>query len=273
MVGLSAALASCTGNHRTSNQDSAAASPRVAFVADGVGGQAGGDIASWSLTHHLAAQLRSGAPEDLRRVLAGACWQLGARIRSTPELEGMSTTFTGILAVEDRGDGVDRLLLAHVGDSRAYRLRDGVLEQMTRDDSLVQLLVDAGHLAPEEAAGHPRRNVILAALGGSVDDADAVTLTEVDARPGDRWLLASDGLTDYVPLAVVDRHLRACTPRVAADALVLAGLGHDARDNVTVAVADVVRAGSGAPPRRSWQFAGAAADPRLGSVLDLAAPA
>lgn len=267
-LSLVTALRSVTGAHRAQNQDAAGSATGYAFVADGVGGHAGGDVASWTVTHRLMAALRAAdagrwSDEDLREALAVANADLAVRVRREPGLAGMATTFTGIFC------GEDTMRVLHIGDSRAYLVRDGVGRRVTRDDSLVQLLVDSGILSAADAAQDPRRNVILHCLAGDAADATHTTLLEVDAEPGDRWLMATDGLTDYVPEDRVLALLRdAATPEAAAESLVAAALEADAWDNVSVAVADVV-VGDAPEPGAAAHVAGSAADEALGAVLDL----
>ncbi len=163
-----------------------------------------------------------------------ANWDIRAHVERDPALEGMATTFTGIF-LSTTGD----LLLAHTGDSRAYLLRDGEFSRETRDDSYVQALVDHGIIPPEAAAAHPRRNIITASLGGA--EGDVVSVAERPPRVGDRWVLCSDGLTDYVPEADVARLIAdAHDPRAAAASAVALALEAGTRDNVTVVVCDVV---------------------------------
>lgn len=246
LLTLVTALRSVAGEHRPGNQDSAGCARAWAFVADGVGGNAGGDVASGTVVHRLADLLAGVDPaalpaEGLRDVVAAANADLALGVRARPELAGMATTLTGVVC------GDDELRLVHVGDSRAYLLRDGAGRRVSRDDSLVQLLVEAGLIDPADAFAHPRRNVIVHCLAGRPTDPAHVTVQAVPARPGDRWLLASDGLTDFVPEADVLGLLGAHPdPEQVADALVAAALHADARDNVTVAVVDVVRGAGGA---------------------------
>ena len=266
-LSLVTALRSVTGAHRAQNQDAAGSSSGYAFVADGVGGHAGGDVASWTGAHRLMSALRAAEPrrwtdEDLREALAVANADLALRVRREPELTGMATTFTGVFC------GEDTVRVLHIGDSRAYLLRDGVGRRVTRDDSLVQLLVEGGVLAAADAAQDPRRNVILHCLAGDTTDATHATLLEVDAVAGDRWLMATDGLTDYVREDRVLALLAAAdTPERAAEDLVEAALDADAWDNVSVAVAEVVV--GDAPAGQPYRVAGSAADEALGAVLDL----
>ena len=232
---LRAAAVSDVGEFRAVNQDAAFAASWGAGVADGVGGGPAGDLASAALLHRLV----SGPPvmtdaEQLVDRIRWANWDIGAHARRDPSLAGMATTLTG-LWFTDAG----ALLLAHTGDSRAYLLRDGSLSRQTRDDSLVQALVDQGLLSPEEAAVHPRRNVITASLSG--DDEDVVSVAELAAVVGDRWLLCSDGVSDYVPHDELERLLElAPSPERAADWVVRVALDAGTRDNATAVVCDIL---------------------------------
>lgn len=271
-LAFDAALRSATGNHRRSNQDSAGCTDAVAVVADGVGGHVGGDVASWTVVRRFLADLtavddvRTATISDLCDYVSAANAELARRSERDPSLAGMGTTFTAVVC----GEATVRLL--HIGDSRAYLLRDGTGRRVSRDHSLVQLLLDSGEIEPSQAADHPNRNVILRSLTGSAEDPPGLQLREIAARPGDRWLLASDGLTDHVDESRC-LELLACgaTAQDAAAALADAAAAADARDNVTVAVVDVVEAlappgeGSTAP-----RLEGAAALDELGDVGHLA---
>jgi protein phosphatase len=231
---LRAAAASDKGPHRPANQDAAFTAPWAAAVADGVGGGPGGDIASALFVHRLVAGLRGAvdAPQ-LATLLRIANWDLRARVERDPSLDGMATTFTGLFA-----SPTGAILLAHTGDSRAYLLRGGAMSRETRDDSFVQLLIDSGIVKPADAAFHPHRNVITASLRGA--DNDRIALSEQQPRPGDRWLLCSDGVTDYLPESAIVDTLAQGGPQTAADALVQLALTAGSRDNVTAVVCDVV---------------------------------
>lgn len=234
-IRLRAGAASDVGAFRSTNQDAAFTAPWGAAVADGVGGGPSGDVASSALLRRLADG-GVGVPDEdalLERVRL-ANGDIRARARRDPALRGMSTTLTGIFT-----SAAGSLLVAHTGDSRAYLLREGTLARATRDDSYVQLLVDRGLLAPEAAAQHPRRNIITASLAGA--ETDLVSVGEREARVGDRWLLCSDGVSDYLPdtqIAAVLAGVR--SPAGAADSLVRVALDGGSRDNVTAVVADVV---------------------------------
>ncbi|KGM13490.1 PP2C family protein-serine/threonine phosphatase [Cellulomonas bogoriensis] len=240
MLVLSAQIRSVTGPHRADNQDSAASADRWVLVADGVGGHAGGDVASTTIVQVLRSLLQgrevtSLDAESLRDLVARANARMGSQAAQDPALRGMSTTFTGVVCSEGEA------LVAHIGDSRAYLVSEGLGRRVTRDDSLVQELVDSGAISEGQAHGHPHRNVITRSLSGSDRDAHDLTVLSVPLRAGDRWLVASDGLTDYVQDKVALGILaRTPDPAGAADALVAAALERGSRDNVTVAVADVV---------------------------------
>lgn len=232
---LNTAAVSDAGAHRPTNQDAAFAASWGAAVADGVGGGPSGDLASAALVHRLVATRGTGLDADGLLVrIREANWDIRAHVERDPALQGMATTFTGVfLGVEAE------LLLAHTGDSRAYLLRDGEFTRQTRDDSYVQALVDHGIISPEAAAAHPRRNIITASLGGS--EGDVVSVVSHAPRPGDRWVLCSDGLTDYVPEGDVARLVAAAAdPGSAAASTVALALEAGTRDNVTVVVCDVV---------------------------------
>lgn len=233
-VSLTAAAVSDIGAHRRVNQDAAFTASWGAAVADGVGGGPAGDLASAAFVHRLAAG-RMGPldAEHLAVSIRAANWDLRAHVERDPSLHGMATTFTGIFASR-----AGALLVAHTGDSRAYRLREGVFVQQTRDDSYVQALVDRGLMSEADAAVHPRRNLITASLSGG--ERDAATVAEHSAVPGDRWLLCSDGLSDYVPESVFGSlAMLHEDPYSAAAACVELALDAGTRDNVTVVVCDV----------------------------------
>lgn len=264
-LSLVTALRSVTGPYRASNQDSVGCSTEYAFVADGVGGHVGGDVASWTVAHRLMSGLaphdaRRMSRDELRELLAQANADLALRTSDDPGLTGMGTTFTGIFC------GTDDVRVLHVGDSRAYRLRDGRLERVTRDDSLVQLMIEAGQLDEAEAQHHPQRNIIVRSLAGRRRDADDVTILSEPARAGDRWVLVSDGVTDYLTDDDV-AGLLAGDVDEAADRVVAAAEAADSRDNVSVVVCDVVADGPDA--ERPYRVAGAAGRDELGTVGDL----
>ncbi len=229
---------------RANNQDSVFAGDRMMVVADGMGGHAAGDTAS-RLVVAAFAPLDERAPgPNLLAPLNAATREGNAAIADVvdqhPELDGMGTTVTALLF-----DG-NRMGIAHVGDSRAYLYRSGVLHQLTHDDTFVQSLVDDGRITEEEASRHPQRNLLLRALNGTDLD-PSLTLREV--RAGDRYLICSDGLSGVVAPESVADALAEEDPARAADILIELALVAGGPDNVTVVVADVVDTGVVGTPR------------------------
>lgn len=224
---------------RANNEDSVFATARLAAVADGVGGAAAGEVASRSAINLMTAldsrRLTMSLEEELRDAVLTANQTLGFLISCRPQLAGMGTTLTAV-ALSNEG----QYLVANVGDSRIYLLRDRVLRQLTRDQSLVQALIDSGAIAPDEARNHPQRSVVLEALDGQTRAAPQVSSWA--ARPGDRLLLCSDGLSDMVPDSEIATLLQETSRDVAAGWLVAAALRAGGQDNVSVIVADVVAA-------------------------------
>lgn len=233
---LRAGVCSDVGPFRDANQDAAFIAGWGAGVADGVGGGPAGDLASAAFLHRLVAGGSAVADADeLATRLRVANWDLGAHVRRDPSLAGMATTFTGLWVGRDDGS----LLLAHTGDSRGYLLREGHLIRQTRDDSFVQVLVEHGLVTEEDAMTHPRRNIITASLRG--EPSDVVRVTERVPLAGDRWLLCSDGVSDYLPDDAIAEILRGVDePAAVAETMVAAALQAGSRDNVTAVVADVI---------------------------------
>ncbi|MEN9606495.1 MAG: hypothetical protein RL605_323 [Actinomycetota bacterium] len=229
------------GRVRASNQDSGYAGINLFFVADGMGGHAGGDIAS-ALVAQRVAQIdeqftdTQAASDALVQTIWSANGVLASSVEEHSELAGMGTTFSGMTVVGDQ------MVIAHIGDSRIYLMRDGHVEQITADHTFVQRLVDTGRITPEEALVHPRRSVLMRVLGDQ-EARPAIDTMVVGTQPGDRWLLCSDGLCGYVPDVIINQIL---TSRVeaseAAELLVGETLEHGAPDNVTVVVLDVLPA-------------------------------
>jgi protein phosphatase len=246
---LLSAAGSHVGKVRSNNQDSGYAGEHLFVVADGMGGHAGGDVASalaiQSIAHiDRAFDTASDAAQALRSALLEANHELAETVFEHPELAGMGTTVSGLVRVGDR------LALAHIGDSRVYRWRDGELTQVTKDHTFVQRLVDSGRITAEEAAVHPRRSVLMRVLG-DVDLTPEIDIEVLDTRPGDRWVLCSDGLSGYVTEQrvgeLLDEHPDAAA---AVDALIDESLDHGAPDNVTVVIVGIDDSGSssiGAP--------------------------
>jgi PPM family protein phosphatase len=221
---------------RPNNEDAFFAGPRLLAVADGVGGHAAGEVASATIIEALTPLGDSEPGYDLvgrllEAVVTGNA-AIARRVAEEPRLQGMSTTLTAILFAGTR------YCQLNIGDSRTYLLRDGELEQITRDDSYVQLLVDEGHITQEAAGSHPQRNLVLQALTGEEVMEPAMTVRE--ALPGDRFLLCSDGLSDVVDHAALAAALSEGEPQEAVARLIALALENRTRDNVTAIVADVI---------------------------------
>ena len=193
--GSSAAI-SHTGKVRSNNQDSGYSGSNLFVVADGMGGHAGGDVASSLAVARLERVDRpfestSAAERALRDAIADAATELIDTVHVRPELAGMGTTVSALVMVDDYA------VIAHIGDSRIYLFRDGALTQITTDHTFVQRLVDSGRITPEEARYHPRRSVLMRVLGDMDPDPELDTFI-MPTQPGDRWLLCSDGLSGVV---------------------------------------------------------------------------
>jgi protein phosphatase len=250
MLTLDFAAESAMGPRRE-NEDSGCAGPGLLAVADGVGGSAGGAVASSVAITSLIGQRGDGpvAGHDagLRRAFEAANRGIADAVASARWLAGMATTLT---AVATAGDGT--LCLAHIGDSRAYLLRTGKFVQLSRDQTLVQALIDDGSITPEQAREHPLRSHLLSALRGRAEDLADVQVTTWEAQAGDRLLLCSDGLSSYVPVEAIRTILDGgSAPREAAASLVEAALAAATHDNVTVVVARVSAGRVAAEPLRT----------------------
>ena len=220
---------------RANNEDSVYAGARLLALADGMGGHAAGEVASQLVIAALAHLDDDEPGGDLLAKLDTAVRSgnaaIAAQVEAEPELEGMGTTLTAILFAGDR------IGLVHIGDSRGYLLRDGELNQITKDDTFVQTLVDEGRITREEAHSHPQRSLIMRALTGHEVEP---TLTMREARAGDRYLLCSDGLSDPVSDETIQEALQIPDVAEAAYRLIELALRGGGPDNVTVVVADVV---------------------------------
>jgi PPM family protein phosphatase len=221
---------------RERNEDAAFASPRLVAVADGVGGATAGEVASRLAIQKMrgleARRLEHPLEFELSAAVADANAVIEFVISCEPHLAGMGTTLTAV-ALSNEGD----YLVANVGDSRTYLHRDGRLLRLTRDHSLVQMLIDRGVLTEDDARRHPQRSVVLEALDG-VERA-LPPVERVKARAGDRLLLCSDGVTDYVSDRQIAQALTARDAGVAVREITRLALEHGARDNVTAVVADL----------------------------------
>jgi PPM family protein phosphatase len=253
------ALRSDVGLLREGNEDSAYAGPRLLAIADGMGGHAAGEVAS-------AVAISAIAPLDKKNLTTGEAMldALAAAVAaardtlhemsvSDPAVEGMGTTLTALLWADAE------VAVCHIGDSRAYLLRDNDLYQITRDHTLIQSLVDEGRLSPAAAANHPQRSLIMRALQGSTEAEPDLAIHE--AMLGDRYLLCSDGLTDVV--SDEDVHEVLSTVADADEAvshLITLAIRNGGPDNITCIVADVVDESSPVPPTRRTELAGAAAN-------------
>lgn len=265
MLRFSGAGVSDVGRVRPHNEDSAFLGPYVAVLADGVGGAAAGEIASATAAYAVAAIALAHPGEDPATVLshgvAASRAALRAGVHTDPELAGMATTVTAV-ACDGR-----RVVLAHVGDSRAYLLRDGLLGQISRDHTYVQQLIDPGQLDADERARHPWRNVVLRSVDGALDvPHEPPDLVDLDARVGDRLLLCSDGLSDLVGEERIAEVLRLRDPHSAAAVLTQSALLAGGTDNITCVVLDVV---DGPPVSGDGLLLGAVRDPR--NIVDPAA--
>lgn len=330
-VGFESAIGSHVGLVRTNNQDSGYAGNRLFLVADGMGGHAGGDVASAQVTRTIAridellhpagtavpvadnvAPANSATPlaadehtpdqypnesddpfpgspsqpptgtittadlndavvsdspgaqgatqptaEQAATQLADSLKNANKLLRETvqdrPELAGLGTTFTGFITVDDQ------LALAHIGDSRLYLLRDGRMTQITHDHTFVQKLVDSGKITEEEAKTHPRRSVLMRVLG-DVDSSPQIDTAVLDTKPGDVWLLCSDGLCGYVDEVDIERVLRKRSSlQQGVDELINRALFYGAPDNVTVVLVETTPSKSGESHPGTPRFGGSAA--------------
>jgi len=233
---------------RANNEDAVYASPRLAAVADGVGGSAAGEVASQWIIEALIHldKCRLGGPLD-DALLAAIAWgneTIGFIAGARPHMSGMSTTLTAVALAND-----GTYALANIGDSRTYLLRDRELTQLSRDDSFVQQLIDEGHLTAEQARRHPSRSLVLEALDGRPERRPAIRT--LAGRAGDRLLLCSDGLSDVVDRSALEAMLVRHDSRAdCADALVALALESGARDNVSAIVIDVIPRSD---PATAWQ--------------------
>lgn len=237
ITGKSAAV-SHVGKIRSNNQDSGYAGKQLFLVADGMGGHAGGDVASAiALKRIIEADAAYSTPQDaefaLESALLSANTMLAETVFDHAELTGMGTTVSAIVRVGDK------MAMAHIGDSRIYLYRAGVLEQVSADHTFVQRLVDSGRITPEEAAVHPRRHVLMRVLG-DIDSSPEIDTAIVETQPGDRWLLCSDGLSSYVSDDKIAAVLGAFTgTKDACNRLVRETLDQGAPDNVTIVLVDI----------------------------------
>lgn len=245
-VRMSLSLRFAAGSHkgmiREGNEDSGYAGPRLLAIADGMGGQAAGEVASSEVISTIVALDDDVPGSDILTSLGTAVQrandQLRLMVEEDPQLEGMGTTLTALLWTGQR------LGLVHVGDSRAYLLRDGVLTQITQDHTWVQRLVDEGRITEEEATTHPQRSLLMRALGSGDHVEPDLSIREV--RAGDRYLICSDGLSGVVSHQTMEETLASYQgPQETVQELIQLALRGGGPDNITVIVADVLDIDSG----------------------------
>lgn len=240
-VRMSLSLRFAAGSHkgmiREGNEDSGYAGPRLLAIADGMGGAAAGEVASSEAISTIVALDDDVPGSDVLTSLGTAVQrandQLRMMVEEDPQLEGMGTTLTALLWTGQR------LGMVHVGDSRAYLLRDGVLTQITQDHTWVQRLVDEGRITEEEATTHPQRSLLMRALGSGEHVEPDLSIREV--RAGDRYLICSDGLSGVVSHQTLEEALASYQgPEETVQNLIELALRGGGPDNITVIVADVL---------------------------------
>ncbi|MEI2766637.1 MAG: protein phosphatase 2C domain-containing protein [Dermatophilaceae bacterium] len=255
---------------KTRNEDSGYAGPHLLVLADGMGGHAAGDVASSMIVGSLAHLDDEGLSAEqamtaLADELAAANDRLAEAMHDDADLAGMGSTTIAILR------SGTKLAMAHIGDSRAYLLREGDFSQLTKDHSFVQHLLDERRISEDEALHHPQRSLVTRVMTGQADDQPDLSVREL--LLGDRYLLCSDGLTDFVTDDTVREILaEASDPDQAAERLVEVAVKASARDNITVVVADAVDADAQPPPSSIPQVVGAAAVRRRGRRRTRAIP-
>ena len=246
-----------TGRARSNNEDAVAIDPKasLAVLADGMGGYNAGEVASHMATSFICNELgrwlreasEQADDDDVRRALDLCVDNANRAIfnaaHSNPRYAGMGTTLVVALF---RGS---RLLIGHIGDSRAYRLRAGRLQRITRDHSLLQEQIDAGVITTEQAAFSANKNLVTRAVG--VEDAVILETQQFDVQSGDTYLLCSDGLTDMLDDSVIAQILDADEPLTSlCSSLVSAANEAGGKDNIAVILMRV--SGGAAVAQRSW---------------------
>lgn len=223
------------GNVRASNQDSVLneEASRLYGVADGMGGHNGGDIASQMAVLMLGRILESMEPteENLRTGFEQVNMLIFDEQKKDAILSGMGTTLTVLWETKDH------ILLGHIGDSRAYRMRSGKIEQLSLDHSVVGEMVRDGLITEEQALQHPYRNVITQAVGTSETLNPDIKI--IEKKKGDKFILCSDGLYEYVSKAEMNELLMRLSPEDAAEQMIEKALQAGGKDNVTVLIAEV----------------------------------
>ena len=230
VLGFSVVSRTDVGRVRRSNQDALIIGGGVAGVADGMGGHNGGEIASGETRDGILRELSGKTPDRqaLREAVEKINLEIWDRQEKDASLTGMGTTLTLLWPSESE------MLVAQVGDSRAYLIRDGQVRQVTKDHSLVGDMVRRGVLTEEQAACHPMRNYITRAVG-TEDTIEADLFTE-ERKAGDRWLVCSDGLYSMISRGALEELVRKENAEEAADALLQAALEGGGRDNITLSL-------------------------------------
>lgn len=229
------------GRRREVNQDAVLAEYPLFVVADGMGGHIGGEIASSSAVARLETIAAKGevTPKSIEKALARAVADIASHPDATDD--GTGTTVTGVYL--DTSTPEPTWVTLNIGDSRVYLFRDGGLAQVTTDHSVVQELIAAGRLSPEEAENHPYGNVITRAVGPS--DGVAPDYVRLEVIDGDRFVICSDGLTkELTDYGILHFLLQHDDPSAAADDMLEAALENGGRDNISIIVLDVHRTGS-----------------------------
>lgn len=246
------------GKVRASNQDSGYSGVNLYIVADGMGGHAGGDIAS-ALATQLVAKVddvysdSDTATTALLDAMKEANQNLSETVDKFGYLAGMGTTMDAVLFTGDIAN------IAHIGDSRVYLLRDSQMTQITKDHTFVQQLVDSGKITEEEALYHPRRNVILRVLGDTSEEPE-FDIHQLEVRVGDRLLLCSDGLCGVVPTALIEENMKLADLDEAIELLIDEAKEYGAPDNVTVLLLEVREAVDAADLQQPITWLGSAAN-------------
>lgn len=224
------------GRVREVNEDSILALPdqQIWVVADGMGGHEGGDFASQTITEALAVLPTHLSPRDKMVAIRDSLHRANTTIRQESDRRHHATMGATVVALLIT-DG--HFVAFWAGDSRLYRLRDGSIEMLSSDHSVVAEFVEAGEMTWDEAEHHPNSNMITRAIG--VDDTLELDKIRGEVAPGDRFLLCSDGLTKYAPFAVLERHLSRDPIETVSDSLLQVALDGGGADNISVIVVDV----------------------------------
>ncbi len=220
------------GLHRAGNEDSGLISPKVIAVADGMGGHAGGEVASRIAINSLVES--SSSADAILKVTNDINNKIVEKSAAQPDLAGMGTTLT---ALQINGDVAE---LLHVGDSRCYAFTGGKLSQLSQDHTVMQELIDQGRITPEEAINHPQRSLLTKALMGDSQVNPVLQLYPI--KLGDQFLLCSDGLTSVLSDLEISKILKKSNGQNLVEELVSETKAKGAPDNVTVIWAEVVNA-------------------------------